>query len=79
VESWIRHLRSRDFRFLFFFMANLFLIGAYVGSIQQLGPSGGHGWRRVDVAAVERRIEAGELSRHEALWYHRRSAEHSGE
>ena len=79
METWIRHLRGRDLRFLFLLFLNLLLIGGYVVSIQQLGLGGGHGWRRIDTAAVQQRIEAGELSRHEALWYHRRAAESSGE
>lgn len=70
---WIRHLRGRDLRFVALFVLNLALIGAYVDSMQALGPSGGHGWRRVDIAAVQQRIEVGELSRHEAQWYHRRA------
>ena len=62
-------LRRRDLRFLAVVALDLGCIGAYLAT--QSGPvdSGVGGWRRIDRAALESRIEAGELSRHEALWY----------
>jgi len=63
------HLRGRDLRFVAVVALNLACIGAYVAT--QTGPpdSGAGGWRRIDRAALERRIESGELSGREALWY----------
>ena len=63
------HLRARDLRFVAVVALNLACIGAYVAT--QTGPAdaGAGGWRRIDRAALERRIESGELSGHEALWY----------
>ena len=37
------------------------------------------GSRRVDLEALTRRIEAGELSAREALWYHAEPAERDGQ
>jgi len=63
------HLRGRDLRFVAVVALNLACIGAYVAT--QTGPADASagGWRRVDQAALERRIESGELSGREALWY----------
>ena len=63
------HLRARDLRFVAVVALNLACIGAYVAT--QTGPAdaGAGGWRRIDRAALERRIESGELSGREALWY----------
>jgi hypothetical protein len=45
--------------------AGAFLWGGAGGEVPGRG-----GWRRVDVEAVTRRVEAGDLSGREALWYH---------
>ncbi len=63
------HLRARDLRFVAVVALNLACIGAYVATQTGPGDAGAGGWRRIDRAALERRIESGELSGREALWY----------
>ncbi len=51
----------------------LMLLG--IGFLLARGPGGGRqegaGWRQIDSAAVRTRIDAGDLSDHEAMWYRR--------
>jgi hypothetical protein len=70
MERWLRHSRRREFRFLAFMLANLVCIGGYVASGIGAAPEGSGGWRRIDFQAVESRIDAGDLVRREADWYH---------
>jgi hypothetical protein len=57
-----------DWPIIALLMVNLLGIGLYLG----VGPvlREGAGYRVVDIAAVRRLLDAGELSRREALWYH---------
>jgi len=41
----------------------------------RLADRGGVGWRTVDLGALQRRIESGELRDREADWYHPATAE----
>jgi hypothetical protein len=50
--------------------ANLLAVGGFLGVGPTESAPGSGGWRRVDIEAVARRIEGGDLSPREALWYH---------
>lgn len=62
-------LRRRDLRFLGTVLLNLAAIGAFLATESGAPETAVAGWRRIDRAALERRIESGELSGREALWY----------
>lgn len=64
--SW--HVRRRDLPFLVFVALALACIAAFLAIESGHEPTGG-GWRRIDRESLERRIESGELSGREALWY----------
>jgi hypothetical protein len=57
--------------------ANLLAVAGFLGVGPPEAAPGSGGWRRVDIEAVSRRIQAGDLSAREALWYH--AARESGE
>jgi|GEM_PF-5843594 len=63
-------LQRNDLELLGLVALLLLAMGGYL--VQQLGVSRqeGAGWRRIDTQAVQRLIEAGDLSDQEALWYH---------
>jgi hypothetical protein len=63
------HLRPRDWRFLAVVALNLGAVAGYVATESGAPDVAAGGWRRIDRAALESRIETGELSRKEALWY----------
>jgi len=63
------HLRRRDLRFLGVVAVNLAAIGAFLATEAGAPETAVGGWRRIDRAALESRIESGELSRKEASWY----------
>jgi hypothetical protein len=64
------HLHARDLRFVAVVLIDLVLVAAYLaGGYRGLGQEG-HGWRRIDLEALEARMDAGDLSRREARWYH---------
>jgi hypothetical protein len=67
-RAW--HLRRRDLRFLGVVGLTVVSIGAYLAT--ETGPPevAAGGWRRIDRPALEARIQSGELSGREALWYH---------
>lgn len=70
MQAWLRHLRVRDLRFAALVALELALMAAYLAAgYRGLGQEG-HGFRRIDLQALEARMDAGDLSRHEALWYH---------
>ncbi len=65
-----RRRQSRDLRFLGLLGLSLLLAALYLGeSLEQAGHRG-QGHRRIDLKALERRIEAGDLRDREADWYH---------
>jgi hypothetical protein len=66
-RAW--HLRRRDLRFLGVVALTLAAIGAFLATESGAPETGVGGWRRIDRAALERRIESGELSRKEAVWW----------
>lgn len=64
------HLRrTQDLRLVVLIMISLVLIGLHLNEAGQGGSESGSGWRQVDLEALQRRIESGDLSDHEALWY----------
>ena len=63
------HLRWRDLRFLGVVALNLACVAAFVATQSGAPETAVGGWRRIDRAALEGRIESGELSRREAAWW----------
>ena len=63
-------LHRNDLELLLLVGAVLLAVAGYL--VQELGAARQEGasWRRIDTEAVERLIEAGDLSDREALWYH---------
>lgn len=76
MQLWLQHVRRREVRFLALAAINLACIAGYVAGGVGMTPEGG-GWRRIDYQAVEARMEAGDLVRKEADWYHPLSEEQS--
>ena len=66
-RAW--HLRRRDLRFLAVVALNLAAVAGFLATESGPPDVAGGGWRRIDRAALEARIEAGELSRTEGLWW----------
>ena len=66
-RAW--HLRRRDLRFLGVVVLNLACVAGYLATESGAPETGVGGWRRIDRAALESRIESGELSRKEASWW----------
>jgi hypothetical protein len=69
----------RDTRFLGLIALALVLIALHLGEGLDLAARAGSGHRVIDLQALERRIETGELRDREALWFHQaRPEETSG-
>lgn len=66
----IRHMRSRDLRFLGLVALTGLTIALYLDAGLRLASQEGSGWRKLDLDAVMQRIETGELRDWEADWYH---------
>ena len=79
MEKLLNHSRLRYLRFVFLVLLNLLLFGGFLvsGAGGESGPPGG--WRRIDLQALQTRIEAGELVDTEARWYHREQANKAGQ
>ena len=78
MQHWTKHLRWRELQFLALMLAQVILIAGYLaGGVGGLTGDEPGGWRRIDVEAVEARLNAGELVRKEADWYHPLSEEGS--
>ncbi len=75
MDKLLNHSQLRDLRFIALVLFNLFLISGFLisGAGGGSGPPGG--WRRVDLTALQTRIEAGELLEVEARWYHGENAD----
>ena len=75
--SELHRILVHDWPMMALVVLNLAAIGLYLG----VGPAlqQGAGYRVIDIRAVHRLIDAGELSTHEADWYQRslRSAKES--
>ena len=70
MEPWLKHLHQRDLRFLALVLVNLVCVAGFQLARVQTAEQPAGGWRRIDLEAVMTRIEAGDLQRHEAAWYH---------
>jgi hypothetical protein len=70
VLTWAAHLRQRELRFLGLVALTLLAIGLYLDEGLRQAELEGAGWRRIDLEALQRRIETGELREREADWYH---------
>ena len=66
----MRHWQVREARFLGFIALTLVLMALYLGEALRLAADTGRGHRMIDLKALIRRIDAGELSEREAVWYH---------
>jgi hypothetical protein len=77
MPSWLKHVHGRELRFVAVILANLVCAAGYLASSVGVRPEESGGWRRIDLDAVEARMEAGELVRKEADWYHPFSQEGS--
>lgn len=77
MEKLLNHSQLRDLRFLTLVLLNLLLIGGFLirGVGGDSSPPGG--WRRIDLQALQTRIETGELADVEARWYHGVTADES--
>ena len=73
-----RHWHLRDVRFLGLIAMTALLIALHLGEGLRLAAREGSGHRVIDVKALERRIDAGDLSDREADWYHPASPQESG-
>jgi hypothetical protein len=76
----LKHWKARDWRFAGWVGLTLMCIGLYL-SMEGPGMERTHpGWRRIDRAALQQRIDSGDLRKQEAQWYHpAKPGEHSGE
>jgi hypothetical protein len=69
-------VHARELLFLGWIGITLCLIGGYLLSGQGLVEQPGSAWRRIDLKALQQRIEGGDLRDREAAWY--RPVEHIG-
>ena len=70
MNGSIRHLHRRELRFLGLVTVTAVVIALQVGAGLRLAGRDGGGWRSIDLDALQRRIESGELRDEEADWYH---------
>ena len=64
------HIHERELRFVGLVLVTGLAIALQLGDGLRLSGLAGSVWRVIDRQTLERRIEAGELSDHEAAWYH---------
>lgn len=69
MRSLFHRRRRQDLRLVLLIAMSLVLIGLHLEQIGRDAAGTGSGWRRVDLDALQRRIEAGDLSDREADWY----------
>jgi len=74
----MRHWHAREARFLGLIALSLVLIALGLGDALRAAAQPGSGYRVLDRKALERRIQAGELSEREAGWYHPSTQEETG-
>lgn len=70
MSTLARHWQPREARFLGLIALTALLIALDLGEGLHLAGRAGSGHRVIDIKALERRIEAGDLTDREALWYH---------
>lgn len=66
----LRNIPERDLRFLAMLLVTGCLIALVLVEGLRLQAPGGAAWRALDLPALQRRIDSGELRNREALWYH---------
>ena len=70
MRAFFRHLHHRDLGFIGLVGISLILIASYLVAGYGLIDQQGSGWRRIDLKALQQRIDTGDLRDHEASWYH---------
>lgn len=70
MMSLTKHWQSREVRFVGLIALTALLIALYLAEGMRLADREGAGHRVIDRQALELRIHAGDLSDHEAEWYH---------
>jgi hypothetical protein len=68
----LRRILTHDWPIIALVVINLAGVGLYLGA----GPAWqeGAGYRVIDIKAVQRMLDSGDLSRHEAEWYQSNTA-----
>ena len=66
----MRHWQAREARFLGLIVLTLVLMTLHLDEALRLAADIGRGHRMIDLKALVKRIDAGELSDREAAWYH---------
>jgi hypothetical protein len=61
---------AADFRLLALLGATLVCVGLFLSQQGGEAANTSGGWRQIDLPTLQQRIDAGELSDREALWYH---------
>jgi hypothetical protein len=70
MMPFTKHWQSREVRFVGLIALTALLIALYLAEGMRLAGREGAGHRVIDRQALELRIHAGDLSDHEAEWYH---------
>jgi hypothetical protein len=78
VLEHYKHWRARDLRFLALLVLTAVVIVLHLDAGLRLAAQEGSGWRALDLEALRKRIETGELREREAEWYHPSTDEESG-
>ena len=68
MRRYFRHLR--DIQLVGLVCVTLVFIGLFLTAQLRQVELEGSGWRRIDVELLRKRVESGDLSDHEAVWYH---------
>ena len=69
MRSLFHLRRAQDLRLVLLIVMSLMLIGFHLEQAGRGAGQAGAGWRNLDLDALQRRIEAGDLSDREADWY----------
>lgn len=70
MNSSIKHWKPRDWRFVGLVAVNLLAMGLFLDAELRRVEQAGSGWRRIDIQAVQRLIDKGDLRLREAEWFH---------
>ncbi len=68
MRRYFRHFR--DMQLVGLVCVTLVFIGFFLTAQLQQLEAEGSGWRRIDLELLQQRMESGDLSDHEAVWYH---------
>jgi hypothetical protein len=64
------YLHAADFRLLALLGSTLLCIALFLGQQAVEITAADGGWRQIDLATLQQRIDAGDLTDREASWYH---------